>query len=82
MKNELENTEENNIKVNKESHIGYYLIDKGINQLYQKLEYTAKREETPEIKTKIYLLVISTITITISAIISYLLNLQIKKNHI
>ena len=82
LKNDLENTEENNIKVNKESHIGYYLIDKGINQLYQKLEYTAKREETPEIKTKIYLLVISAITITISAIISYLLNLQIKKSYL
>ena len=67
---------------NKKSHIGYYLIDKGINDLYNKLEVITKREGTEQNKIKIYILVISTLSILISAVLSYLLNLEINKTEI
>lgn len=63
---------------NKKAHIGYYLIDKGINKLYDKLEYTAKREETQQNKTKIYILFITLLSILLSIFLSYIVNLQIK----
>ena len=77
----LELAEENLNKEgkNKKSHIGYYLIDKGINELYAKLEYTTRREETEQNKTKIYILAVSTLSILISIILSYFLNLKIQK---
>ena len=77
----LELAEENLNKEgkNKKSHIGYYLIDKGINELYVKLEYTTRREETEQNKTKIYILAVSTLSILISIILSYFLNLKIQK---
>ncbi len=77
----LELAEENLNKEgkNKKSHIGYYLIDKGINELYAKLEYTTRREETEQNKTKIYILAVSTLSILISIILIYFLNLKIQK---
>ena len=77
----LELAEENLNKEgkNKKSHIGYYLIDRGINELYAKLEYTTRREETEQNKTKIYILAVSTLSILISIILSYFLNLKIQK---
>lgn len=76
----LELAEENYKKEgeNKKAHIGYYLIDKGINRLYDKLEYTSKKEDTPQNKTKTYILAISILSILISIILSYILNLKIK----
>lgn len=73
---EIEKSQE--IKENKKSHIGYYLIDKGINQLYNKLEYTSKREDTEENKTKTYILAITILSTIISIFLSYILNLEIK----
>ena len=76
----LELTQENFEKegTNKKSHIGYYLIDKGTNKLYEKLEYTLKKEKTPQSKTKIYIIIISIISILISIVLSYILNIQIR----
>lgn len=73
-----EQTETNKSKITKKTHIGYYLIDNGINKLYEKLEYTNKKEKTPQAKTKIYITTIEILTIILSAILSYILNLKIK----
>lgn len=40
----------------KQSHIGYYLIDKGINQLYDVLQYKTSRQMSSKDKTKAYVL--------------------------
>ena len=73
-----EQTETNKSKTTKKTHIGYYLIDNGINKLYEKLEYTNKKEKTPQAKTKIYITSIGVLTIILSAILSYILNLKIR----
>ena len=73
-----EQTETNKSKTTKKTHIGYYLIDNGINKLYEKLEYTNKKEKTPQAKTKIYITTIEILTIILSAILSYILNLKIR----
>ena len=65
-------------KISKKTHIGYYLIDNGINKLYEKLEYTNQKEKTPETKAKIYITTISVLTIIFSIFLSYILNLKIK----
>lgn len=80
----LELAQENYKKegINKKSHIGYYLIDKGANQLYQKIGYISKRQETPENKTKIYIIAIAIFSILLSALLSYILDLRIKKPQI
>jgi len=65
--------------INKKSHIGYYLIDVGINELYKKIDYIGKREKTPEIKAKIYISTITIFSIILSIILSYIVQLKIKK---
>lgn len=50
----------------KESHIGYYLIDKGINELYDVLQYKASRKMDSKDKTKAYLLGVSFFSILMS----------------
>ena len=74
----LELAQENLQETTKKTHIGYYLIDNGINKLYEKLEYTNRKEKTPQAKTKIYITSIGVLTIILSAILSYILNLKIK----
>lgn len=74
----LELAQENLQETTKKNHIGYYLIDNGINKLYEKLEYTNKKEKTPQAKTKIYITTIGILTIILSAILSYILNLKIR----
>lgn len=74
----LELAQENLQETSKKAHIGYYLIDNGINELYEKLEYANKKEKTPQTKTKIYITTIGILTIILSAILSYILNLKIK----
>ena len=80
----LELAEENfkKEKINKKSHIGYYLIDNGINELYKKLEYNSKREKSPRKKAKMYILTVGILSILISLIISYVLNLKIQNSMI
>ena len=74
----LEQAQENLQETTKKTHIGYYLIENGINKLYEKLEYTNKKKKTPQAKTKIYITTIEILTIILSAILSYILNLKIK----
>lgn len=62
----------------KQQHIGYYLIDNGINKLYEKLEYTNKKEKTPKEKTKLYITSVLSLTIILSIFLSYILNIKIK----
>lgn len=50
----------------KQSHIGYYLIDKGINDLYDVLQYKTSRQMSAKDKTKAYLLGTSVLSILIS----------------
>ena len=74
----LELAQENLQETTKKTHIGYYLIDNGINKLYEKLEYTNKKEKTPQAKTKLYITSIGVLTIILSEILSYILNLKIR----
>ena len=62
----------------KKAHIGYYLIDRGINKLYNKLEYISKREQTPQSKTKTYIFFITVFSAVVSIFLSYILNLKIR----
>lgn len=64
-----------NIKL---KHIGYYLIDEGKTELYQKLQYkeTTKNSNT---KTKIFIFTIAIFTIIISAIISKVITNNLTK---
>ena len=77
---EISNKESNekNNSINKETHIGYYLIDEGINELYQKLEYPAKKEKTPTQKTKKYITGITIISIIVSLLLSYMLTSKLE----
>ncbi len=75
----LELAEENSEKeISKKNHIGYYLIDRGINKLYDKLEYSAKKEENEKNKTKMYILSVIIFSILLSIILSNILNLRIQ----
>ena len=58
--NEESNEKNNNFK---KSHIGYYLIDKGINELYQVLNYKKSRIMSNRNKSKVYILSIIFFTI-------------------
>ena len=62
----------------KESHIGYYLIDDGKEKLYKKLEYKEHilKQET---KVKTYIATIVILTIVISALISQALTKELVK---
>ncbi len=68
-----ENNETNQVK---QAHIGYYLIDKGINQLYDVLKYKTSRQMNPKDKVKAYLLGISILTFLIASGISSLIELN------
>lgn len=50
----------------KQAHIGYYLIDKGVNALYDVLQYKTSRQMNARDKTKAYLLGISVLSILLS----------------
>ncbi len=63
-------------KESKQAHIGYYLIDKGINQLYDILQYTMSRPISPKDKTKVYLFVVMLTTILLSLGISSCIKLN------
>lgn len=61
----------------KPSHIGYYLIDKGINELLESLNYKNSRQISSKDKTKAYILGIS----FLSVIISVRINCTFKPSH-
>ncbi len=50
----------------KQAHIGNYLIDRGINELYDTLQYKISRQMTPKNKTKVYLLAVAMFSILLS----------------
>ena len=60
----------------KEAHIGYYLIDNGIDELYTKLNYKNHKKSSTNVKTKKMILFISLFSIILSLGISYLLKIN------
>ena len=64
-----------NPKSIKKSHIGYYLIDAGTEELYKALNYKARKAKKTESKTKIYIATITFFTIIISAVITCMLKI-------
>ena len=62
----------------KKSHIGYYIIDKGIEQTYQELQYKAKKSLKPETKQKIYILTNVILSFMVSIFISSIINIYIQ----
>ena len=73
------NTQNANQECSKKSHIGYYLIDKGKNELYKLLQYKTKNEMKEKEKTKIYITLIFMTTIIISLILSEIAYLKTKQ---
>ncbi len=67
-------------KQGKETHIGYYLIDKGINNLYQELKVTYKKRINEKSKAKIYVSLISIFSIILSLIPTIYISFKIPKN--
>lgn len=67
-------TENKNIDINKQSHIGYYLISEGIRELYKALQ-TNKKPKSEKRNVTLYILSI----IILSALISGALSLYIYK---
>lgn len=58
----------------KQAHIGYYLIDKGRNALYDALQYKTSRQMSAKDKTKAYLLGIGFLSVLLSLGMSYLID--------
>ena len=71
---ELAKANTNDSKVNKNSHIGYYLIDKGIEELYCTLQYKKTIKIKKETKVKFYIYSIWIITFLIT--IFFMCNIQ------
>ena len=67
-------------KGTKESHIGYYLIDKGSEELYKILNYKSRKEISSKNKTKIFIAIIAIFSIVISLGITKLLNVKKQNN--
>ena len=65
-------------KKGKEKHIGYYLIDKGIDKLYGKLNYKKTKEINSKTKVIIYISAILFLTILFSVILGMWVNSHIK----
>ena len=73
----LELAKEN--KVNgKKSHIGYYIIDKGIEKTYQELQYKSVKSLSNETKQKIYIITNWLLSIAFTIMISSILNIYIR----
>ena len=70
-KEELEN--ENIIRL-KKSHIGYYLLDEGINELYDVLQYKSRKKMKEENKVKIYISIIGILSVIVSMGIASIIN--------
>ena len=62
----------------KQSHIGYFLIDKGIKELYDSLEYKIRSRKSQNDKTKTYILVTIFLSVLLSFGFTIFLNNQIK----
>ncbi len=64
-------------KGSRKSHIGYYLIDDGVNTLYNVLQYKTSRQMKNKDKVKAYILGISSLTILISLAITLIFTSKI-----
>ncbi len=60
----------------KQKHIGYYLIDKGINELYQVLNYKTSRKMKPNDKAKVYILAITFFSVITAIGLTSILNIK------
>ena len=65
-------------KGTKQSHIGYYLIDKGINELYEALNYKSNKQIYERNKAKNFIVGINIFAIFICLGITYLLNIDVR----
>ena len=63
-------------KEEKKNHIGYYLIDEGILELYKELKYKPKINISTKAKTKIYIISIILLSIIISFFMASKLNVK------
>ena len=63
-------------KEEKKNHIGYYLIDEGILELYKELKYKPKINISTKAKTKIYIISIILLSIIISFFMVSKLNVK------
>ena len=72
---DLANRNGNN-KEEKRSHIGYYLIDEGISELYKELKYKPRINIKTKAKTRIYIISIILFSIIISFSMSVKLNIE------
>ncbi len=76
-KKALELSQSANTENNKQAHIGYYLINQGINELYDVLQYKTSRQMSSKDKTRAYLLGIIALSILLSLGISSLIKLNV-----
>ena len=60
----------------KQSHVGYYLIDKGIDELYERLNFKIKKQMTYNFKVKLYITLIYSLSILLSYLLSYFVNVK------
>ncbi len=73
----LELSQSANTDNNKQVHIGYYLINQGINELYDVLQYKTSRQMSSKDKTRAYLLGIIAFSILLSLGISSFIKLNV-----
>ena len=69
-------------KQGKKSHIGYYLIDKGINELYQELKIPFKKTINEKIKVKKYISIITLFSIILDITITTYLTIKLPTNNL
>ena len=62
----------------KQCHIGYYLIDEGINEIYEKLNFK-KKKFSKKLRAKLFVTANIILTLLISISISAILNINIQK---
>ena len=62
----------------KKAHIGYYIIDKGSNKIYQELQYKVPKQLNDQTKQKLYIAVNVVFSILLSILISSILNVRIQ----
>ena len=62
---------------NKKSHIGYFLIDKGIEELYSNLKYRSRKKISIKDKTKLYIFTNLFFSILLSFVIACFVNKNI-----
>ncbi len=62
----------------KKAHIGYYMIDKGIEKTYQELHYKVPKNISSKTKSKIYIATNLIFSLLLSVTMSYILNVYIQ----